>query len=94
LLWTKGHDKDWDNWAKISGDDRWNSTNLLPYFKRVERATTIDGSLAEDPYHGINGDVSVVKVPTELGVHFIDAAKELGYPHVDTNAPYKEGTID
>jgi choline dehydrogenase len=72
LIWTKGHDKDYDNWANITGDSRWNSTNLLKYFKNTE--------------------TKVTKAESELGKKLIEAAMELGYPHVNTNEPYKEGT--
>ncbi|KAJ5183210.1 alcohol oxidase [Penicillium capsulatum] len=35
-LWTRGHSVDYDSWAKVVGDDRWNYANMLKYFKATE----------------------------------------------------------
>ena len=35
-LWTRGDVQDYEQWAKVSGSDRWSYDGLLPYFKRSE----------------------------------------------------------
>ena len=39
------HESDWDNIAKIVGDDSWNAENMRKYFDRIERAQYHDGSV-------------------------------------------------
>ena len=36
-LWTRGHSKDYDAWARVSGDPRWGFENMIKYFKKVEK---------------------------------------------------------
>ena len=36
MLHYRGHKKDFDNWAEITGDGNWTYENLLPYFKKTE----------------------------------------------------------
>ena len=36
LMYTRGHPKDFDNWANLTGDSRWNYENVLPFFKKSE----------------------------------------------------------
>ncbi|KAJ5112995.1 alcohol oxidase [Penicillium angulare] len=35
-LWTQGHSVDYDSWAKLVGDDRWNHENMRKYFEMAE----------------------------------------------------------
>lgn len=36
LIHLRGHPKDFDHWAELTGDVGWKYKNLLPYFKRSE----------------------------------------------------------
>ncbi|CAI6341039.1 unnamed protein product [Periconia digitata] len=56
-LWARGHSVDFDDWARIVGDDRWNYANLLKYFKRSE--TFHDrGATASVDQHGYDGPIA------------------------------------
>ncbi|EKM81189.1 hypothetical protein AGABI1DRAFT_105978 [Agaricus bisporus var. burnettii JB137-S8] len=39
MIWIKGSVDDYDNWAKVTGDDGWSYNALEPYMKKVERFT-------------------------------------------------------
>lgn len=34
--YMRGHPSDFDTWARMTGDESWNYTNVLPYFKKLE----------------------------------------------------------
>jgi choline dehydrogenase-like flavoprotein len=34
MLYVRGNPKDYDDWAKVTGDDSWSYENLLPFFKK------------------------------------------------------------
>lgn len=36
MIYMRGHPKDFDNWADISGDSSWKYDNLIPMFKKSE----------------------------------------------------------
>lgn len=36
MMYMRGCPKDYDNWAKITGDNEWSYENVLPYFKKSE----------------------------------------------------------
>ena len=56
-LWTRGDRKDYDTWAKMSGDPKWSYDGLLPYFRRSE--SNYDPDL-EAEQHGLDGPVPLV----------------------------------
>lgn len=39
-LWTRGHSADYDAWAKMVRDDRWNYESMLKYFKATQTHLT------------------------------------------------------
>ncbi len=45
MVYIRGHPLDYDYWAYLTGDDRWNYTNFLQYFKKSEdfRGETPEG---------------------------------------------------
>ena len=55
--WTRGHRADYDEWAKLVGDQRWNYENMLPYFKKTE--THYDRNLNPNQ-HGFSGPIKLV----------------------------------
>lgn len=56
-MWARGHSVDFDHWARLVGDDRWNYANLLKYFKKSE--TFHDrGATASVDQHGYDGPIS------------------------------------
>jgi choline dehydrogenase-like flavoprotein len=36
MVYLRGHPRDYDNWANITGDGRWSYKNVLPYFLKSE----------------------------------------------------------
>ncbi|KAJ5662725.1 alcohol oxidase [Penicillium macrosclerotiorum] len=54
-LWTRGHSVDYDSWAKLAGDDRWNYANMLKYFKVTQSHHDPDGSPEK---YGFGGPIS------------------------------------
>jgi len=45
-----------------------------------------------DEFHGKNGEVVLEPASySPLAKYFVRAAEELGYPIIDTNAPYEQG---
>ena len=61
--WTKGSSSDYDRWAQVVGDERWNYENLLPFMKRTEKhfASATD-DVAEALEHGHYGPVQTASV--------------------------------
>ena len=66
MVYMRGQAPDYDNWARLTGDDSWQWNKVLPYFK-----------LHEDHYKGANeahGAKGVV--PELMGPHHGDAYRE------------------
>jgi choline dehydrogenase-like flavoprotein len=57
--WARGDASDYDAWAKIVNDERWNYKNLLPYMKRSERFSKAD---ADPEQNGLDGPMKVTSV--------------------------------
>ncbi len=36
MVYMRGNPRDYENWARVSGDDQWRYENVLPYFKKSE----------------------------------------------------------
>lgn len=54
-LWTRGHSVDYDSWAKIVGDERWNYANMLKYFKASQTHHDPTGSPEK---YGFSGPIT------------------------------------
>ncbi len=90
MLFNRGHEFDWNNFALVTGDDSWKYTNMLKYFKRAE---TYKGAFPSDQ-HGYQGPVTVSQPKYSPGLdYWFAAARELGYPIGDPNGPQKMGTL-
>jgi choline dehydrogenase len=50
MIYMRGQSRDYDQWAQITGDDRWNWQHCLPYFKLHE-----DHHAGADELHGAKG---------------------------------------
>ena len=55
MIYMRGQARDYDQWAAVTGDPRWNWHNILPYFKMHE-----DHYLGADAVHGAKGTPSDV----------------------------------
>lgn len=88
MIHLRGHKKDFDNWANITGDPSWSWEGVLPYFKSYENYE-VPG---DNVNHGYTGDIRI-EAPDfpSTALLFVKAGGEIGFPNVDLNAPYKEG---
>jgi 4-pyridoxate dehydrogenase len=88
MAFTRGDPGDYDRWAQ-KGASGWSYADVLPYFKRVE--TWERGGNAWRGGDGLMG-VEYAKTDDPLFPAWIEAAKAVGYPHVeDYNAAKHEG---
>ncbi|XP_035710955.1 oxygen-dependent choline dehydrogenase 1 isoform X2 [Folsomia candida] len=89
LIQSRGHPKDFDNWANLTGDTSWSYENLLPYFRMSE---DYHGPWDNARTHGKGGPIRVA-LPEYTGMAdvYVKAAGELGYPRQDLNGYYTEG---
>ena len=71
-LYTRGHAKDYDDWAKL-GCDGWSYKDVLPYFKKAEHHEN-----GANEFHGSDGPlhISVGKSVHPINHAFIKSANE------------------
>ncbi|XP_067637863.1 glucose dehydrogenase [FAD, quinone] isoform X2 [Eurosta solidaginis] len=84
MLYTRGHRKDYDQWA-ASGNKGWSYDEVLPYFKKSENMH-IKG-LRKSPYHGRKGplDVNYTDYKSPILKAFLKSSHEMGYKITDPN---------
>ncbi len=78
LVWSRGHQADWDYFAAETGDPRWNHASVLEVYKRVE-----DWQGRPDPERrGVGGPVFLepASEPGDLALAGLQAAGSLGIP--------------
>lgn len=88
--WTRGSAADYEEWARLVGDERYSYKGQLPYFKKVE--TWFDDRNPE--HHGHDGPINVVSAGSAkrvfpLSDRAASAWEELGVPalpELDQNA--------
>lgn len=88
MIYIRGHQKDYDQWAEL-GNHGWSYQEVLPYFIRSENNHDL-----ENEYHGNTGPLSVANLRTDSPWHerYITAAKEQGYKILDDfNGAEQEG---
>lgn len=90
MIYTRGNKRDYDRWAE-EGNTGWGYNDLLKYFVKLEDVRI--ENLRNSPYRGKNGPIGVSYSPysTNGSIAFLKAAKELDYPEIDYNQPYKAG---
>ncbi len=86
-VFLRGVPEDYDTWAAM-GNNEWNFTNLLPYFRRIETDTDYGG----DDFHGGDGPIVMHRFKRETWLPaqqaFYTAARAAGYPDCpDHNHP-------
>lgn len=57
--WSRGDATDYDDWARLVGDERWSYNGLLPYFRRSESFFDAE---ADPRHHGFEGPVKITSV--------------------------------
>ena len=77
MLYLRGQVRDYDEWARITGDSRWNWDSVLPVFKHSEDYW--DGA---DAMHGDKGEWRVEKQRLHWDIldRYTQAAQEAGIP--------------
>ncbi len=89
MIYMRGQSRDYDEWARITGDDTWGWNNVLPAFKAHE-----DHYLGANELHGAGGEWRVEKqrLRWEILEAFAEAAVEAGIPRTpDFNGGNNEG---
>ncbi|WP_423822453.1 GMC family oxidoreductase N-terminal domain-containing protein [Salinisphaera sp. SPP-AMP-43] len=78
MVWARGHQNDWEHFAKEASDARWGYRSVLEIYRRIE-----DWQGARDPgRRGAGGPVHVepARNPQPVATTMIDAARSLGIP--------------
>nr|MDP2190984.1 GMC family oxidoreductase N-terminal domain-containing protein [Rhodoferax sp.] len=89
MIYMRGQARDYDQWARLTGDDAWNWGNALPYFKLHE-----DHYKGASATHGAGGEWRVEKQRLRWDVldAFSQAAQQAGIPATeDFNQGDNEG---
>jgi choline dehydrogenase-like flavoprotein len=89
MCYVRGVPADYDEWARMTGDTRWNWRNVLPYFLRAEC-----NSRGASALHGNDGPLAVADLRhhNALSAALIEAAVAAGYPrNVDFNGATQAG---
>jgi choline dehydrogenase len=80
MLCLRGQARDYDEWARIAGDDSWSWKRVLPLFKKHE-----DYWRGADEFHGAGGEwrVEQQRLSWEILDAFRDAAAEVGIAKIE-----------
>ncbi|MBK6367793.1 MAG: GMC family oxidoreductase N-terminal domain-containing protein [Polaromonas sp.] len=80
MIYMRGQARDYDQWAKLTGDDTWSWNQALPYFKRHE-----DHYKGSDALHGAGGEWRIEKQRLRWDIldAFSQAAQQAGIPATD-----------
>ncbi len=80
MLYLRGQSRDYDEWARVTGDDGWAWRNVLPIFKKSE-----DHWRGADAAHGAGGEwrVERQRLQWEILDAFRDAAQEAGVASIE-----------
>ena len=80
MLYLRGQRRDYDEWARLTGDPGWAWESVLPIFKRSE-----DHHLGASDAHGAGGEwrVERQRLSWELLVAYREAMAQAGIPKVD-----------
>jgi choline dehydrogenase len=80
MIYMRGQARDYDQWAKLTGDDTWSWNKVLPYFKRHE-----DHYKGGDALHGTGGEWRIEKQRLRWDIldAFSQAAQQAGIPATD-----------
>ncbi|RPI45766.1 MAG: choline dehydrogenase [Betaproteobacteria bacterium] len=80
MLYLRGQARDYDEWARLTGDERWSWNSVLPVFRASE-----DHWRGADEAHGAGGEWRVERQRLRWDIldAFRDAAVELGVAQVE-----------
>lgn len=79
MIYMRGQRQDYDDWAHLTGDERWNWDHVLPVFKGSE-----DHYRGADAHHGAGGEwrVEAQRLRWDILESFAEAARHEGIPRV------------
>jgi choline dehydrogenase len=89
MIYMRGQSRDYDGWARMTGDSNWTWDNVLPYFTKHE-----DYYKGADAAHGSGGEWRVERQRLRWDIldAFAQAAQQAGIPHSeDFNRGDNEG---
>jgi choline dehydrogenase len=78
MIWARGHQSDWDFFAREAGDPAWSYASVLQIYRRIE-----DWHGAPDPaYRGTGGPVFVQPAsdPNPIAPAMLEGARSVGIP--------------
>ena len=80
MLSLRGQVRDYEEWAQITGDSRWNWENVLPVFRKSESYWR-----GADDFHGEKGEWRVEKQRLHWDIldRYTEAAQQAGIPFTD-----------
>jgi choline dehydrogenase len=80
MIYMRGQERDYQQWAELTGDDSWRWEHVLPLFKKSE-----DHHGGDADFHGKGGEWRVEKqrLSWEILDAFRSAAAEVGIPNSD-----------
>ncbi|WP_354686880.1 choline dehydrogenase [Cupriavidus necator] len=80
MIYMRGQREDYDEWARLAGDEGWRWDNVLPLFKRSE-----DHHRGPSEFHGAGGEwrVEAQRLRWDILERFADAAEQAGIPRTD-----------
>lgn len=80
MIYMRGQRQDYDDWATVCGDARWNWESVLPLFRKTE-----DHHGGASEFHGAGGEWRVEKQRLKWDIleAFRDAAEQTGIPKTD-----------
>lgn len=80
MIYMRGQERDYNEWAQLSGDDSWRWEQVLPLFRKSE-----DHYRGANEFHGAGGEWRVEKQRLSWKIldAFRDAAEQTGIPKID-----------
>jgi len=97
MVYIRGQQADYDDWAALPGCEHWSFKDVLPYFKQSENFEPEQDAPEKNiamQYHGTGGDLNVTysRINYPLGATYVQAAREAGFPYCrDFNGDDQEG---
>jgi len=84
MIYMRGQARDYDAWAKVTGDDAWTWANVLPDFRAHECSFRCEGG-SSATHHGADGEwrVSKQRLRWDILDAFAEAAGQAGFARID-----------
>ena len=94
LVYTRGNERDFDNWVTSFGAKGWSFDEVLPYFIKFENNSDLKIVRENPGYHGTEGPVAISSDPKPQPILLVHrkAMNEFGFETIDINGPKQLGT--